>query len=363
MQVPIRLSKQMTEAREDGSVRASFKTRYHLGLSASDVLVFKALDGSALPAKLKACAPSPEVKDHCLYISEAMFRQINHSPYMNPITFGSDPELLLITQRGNVYPADYLFKKNGQIGSDGSLLELRPTPAHTVDEAVHNLGLLIRQLPHLLQERRPSERFGVEAHSYYQNFSCGFHVHLGIPKELILLAADQSKLVLDHLSWLLDFTVGVPGIVLEKEQSLRRLGNSIYGKPGDYRLSNQTFEYRTAGGVFLRSPALTRSLFALAAVAAESYLADISFMSIGFRSAGIKAQSWKILEYYNLPLRNEVLKAFHSSSPSAARELLPKWDILLQKLPVFDKYKNELVEFKSILKSGLPTPNVIENWG
>ena len=186
------------------------------------------------------------------------------------VTLGCDPEFFIIHGNGphndQIMSAATYLPFQGNIGCDGCLGELRPHYGRHEDEVVAELSTLVPQIPKRMVRSSwartlPTDGnvFRYEAHSYHFARSAGFHVHLGIPPEILNTRKDFNRAAMDHLVKCLDWYVSVPLIPLE-DNPLRRTGKTQYGLPGDYRPNNLTLEYRTPGAFYLRTPSLTRGL-------------------------------------------------------------------------------------------------------
>ena len=192
------------------------------------------------------------------------------------ITLGCDPEAFLVNPKNELVPACRFMSKSGEVGHDGVLLEFRPPP-HTSEEIV------TRNIFHLLQKARmminkfPEGRdLKIMAASSMGNITAGFHLHYGLPRRL-LGSGVEAKTIATIMTKAFDYYIGVPSIILEGnvDNARRTLPYVAYGKPGQYRLSGRTFEYRMPGGINLKHPCLTRGLLALGAVVVEDLVSRI----------------------------------------------------------------------------------------
>jgi len=270
-------------------------------------------------------------------------------------TLGCDPEFVFIDRRGRVCRADTFLPKAGQIGHDGPLGELRPTPGQHEDEVVDHLTQLVRQLPNVVARRFPSRLPGgsaliPEAHSETQNLALGFHIHLGSP-----LPSFYHEPFLPILVSALDYFVGIPALLLE-DNPRRRLGRSKYGKPSDVRLGN-TVEYRTPGGFLLRHPDYARGAMGIALCVAKSL-----FMAWGFH----RTTEADVRQKFAMPSPSVVRKFF--AQPDAvckaqSRTILPNIVKSLEKMEFFAYHQHSIrLFFRYTLLSRQFSPQLLGNW-
>ncbi|MBD3260777.1 MAG: hypothetical protein GF334_03735 [Candidatus Altiarchaeales archaeon] len=283
------------------------------------------------------------------------------------VTLGCDPEFFIIWRNTLISATTYL-PFAGQIGADGSLGELRPMYAKHEDQVVENLSRLIPQIPH--QMKRSSwakgfpeggESFEYLAHSYFRGLPAGFHVHLGIPPEILNTRKDFSRAAMNHLVKCLDWYVSVPLVPLE-ENHFRRLGHSHYGRPGDYRPSNITLEYRTPGAFYLRSPAMARGLLGLCLLLTENVVSRIKVTSSNFVNLHRLSES-ELQEVMPIPEPNKIKNVLQDRDVKVAKSHLEKIRRELQELPTYGKHEQAVEEFFREVEAGkAPLPNLLHNW-
>lgn len=189
------------------------------------------------------------------------------------LTIGADPEFFLVDRKTNRIEEGFkYFSHEDQLGSDGDLCELRPDYALSPEQLTLNISKLLKRFPkNVLSKVEP------KATSYLFGRCCGFHVHLGLPIELISFAAEKTEDFLINLVTTLDYFVSIPGAALDLDDQRRRC--KTYGKPGDYKLSMRTLEYRTPGGFHLKSPLYTKSLLASSFGVVEKIIHEAEIIS------------------------------------------------------------------------------------
>ena len=283
------------------------------------------------------------------------------------ITLGCDPEFFILWGQKQISAATYL-PFIGQIGCDGSLGELRPSYGLHESQVVASLSQLIERLPKTLRKSvwavgmpETGDNFSYEAHSYRDSVAAGFHVHLGIPPEILNTRKEFNRAALNHLVRCLDWYISVPLILVEENHS-RRIGKSRYGQPGDYRYSNITLEYRTPGGINLRSPSLAQGLLGLALLVTENVVARIKEASQDFVNLN-KLSDKDLYQIMPIPPAPKALETLTSPNTYLASKMLDSIREELQALPTFEKHKEALQGiFRVVEEHQRPGPNIIHNW-
>ena len=303
------------------------------------------------------------------YISPENFKKIKNQDItfkLLDVTLGCDPEFFIVWGWRNISAATYL-PFQGEIGSDGALGELRPMYGQHEDQVIANLRKLIPKIPRQLR-RSPwarslpatGDKFTYEAHSFNFGTAAGFHVHLGIPPEILNTRKDFNRAAMSHIVQGLDWYVSVPLIPLEVNHQ-RRLGSN-YGKPGDYRPSNMTLEYRTPGGFYLRSPKLARGLLGLSLAITEAVVSRMKVASKEFTTLH-KLSAADLQEILPIPHPEKIRGTLVDGNVKVAESQLPSIYNEVQHLPNYQKHKGAIEEFfRAVETREQPGPDLLHNW-
>jgi len=236
------------------------------------------------------------------------------------------------------------------------------------DQVVANLQSLIPRIPRSLRRSKwlhgfpqDGSAFTYEGHSYLQSTPAGFHVHLGIPPEILNTRKDFNRAAINHLVRCLDWYVSVPLVPLEVSHQ-RRTGSSQYGQPGDYRPSNVTLEYRTPGGFYLRSPKLTRGLLGLTLMVTETIVSRMKTASHGFVNLH-KLTPADLHEIMPIPGPSKIKATLLHRNVDVALNELPQMYDHLMTLPSFKKHLGAIEGFfRAVRDREQPGPNLLHNW-
>lgn len=284
------------------------------------------------------------------------------------VTLGCDPEFF-IKHKDRIISASTYLPFIGEIGSDGTLGELRPRYGRHERDVVQNLGRLIPQIPFKMRKNHRANglpqdggQCDFEAHSYHGRMSAGFHVHLGIPPEILNTRTDFNRLAMNHIVQCLDWYVSVPMLPLETNHQ-RRLGYTHYGRPGDYRPSNLTLEYRTPGAFYLRSPALTEGLLGLTLMVAENLVSKLKVVSGDFVNLN-KLTKADLQEVMPIPDPKKIQATLLDRDIGKVSSVIDSIYNTVTGMVNYKKHQEGIERFFRIVESGQrPSANLLHNWG
>lgn len=355
MEIKIEACSVMSGALEHDIIKIHPSIIKATGLKPGGLLTIRCFDGSSVNLKIAIA------EDRAFAVSRHTYRKIKEGPYKT--TLGCDPEFVFIDVMGRVCSAETFLQKSGEIGCDGPLGELRPKPGEHEDEVIDTLRGLIKSLPSII-----SNRFGYasilkpEGHSEKGNLALGFHIHLGVPKELTSFAAPRSKDFFSSLTSVLDYFVGIPALLPEDTNS-RRLGDGNYGSPGDWRSSQYTVEYRTPGGFHLRHPGYARGILGLALCAGSSILSWAEEESQSWTKMDKVHKFETMSKLYNLPNRGSIRSVFFDDRKDKAFAMMPNIIKSIEKMPAYSKHSRSIKEYLTlILENKQFQPQLLSNW-
>ncbi len=305
------------------------------------------------------------------FISLENFKKLNNEDLefkVLEVTLGCDPEFF-IKHKNRIISASTYLPFTGQIGSDGTLGELRPRYGRHEKHVVQNLQGLILRIPSKMRgdnwaTRLPRDEghFIYEAHSYHRQTPAGFHVHLGIPPEILNTRTDLNRLTMNHIVQCLDWYVSVPMVPLEVNHQ-RRLGQTQYGRPGDYRPSNLTLEYRTPGAFYLRSPALAEGLLGLTLLVAENLVSRLKVASDNFINLN-KLTKADLHEVLAIPGPEKIQATLLDRNVSKVSRVIDSVYSTITDMVNYKRHQDGIERFFRIVEKGeRPPANLLHNWG
>ena len=266
---------------------------------------------------------------------EAKKTKIQNVELVQGITLGCDPETFLVDVKGNMVYANRFFRRFSPVGYDGPMMELRPMPSTQENIVTGNLFSLIGQAREHLNTfagvkvinnipiPQPST-IKIVAASAYRNTAAGFHLHFGLPRQL-LGGAYITKLLARQIVKALDFYVGLPAIIPEGNDDFfrRTFVGSAYGKPGNFILDHRTLEYRLPGGTLMRHPILAEGILGLGAAVIEDVVSRVKKITEDYSFLETMLPDKSLTTVYpNIPQPTEIFQMIVSPNVGPAQERL-----------------------------------------
>jgi len=386
MEVELEKSNFMTNSKytnEEGTVRISKKLRNKYSLKLYSFVNFDTEENKSVCLQvLPAYTEDVEKNSDALFVTDTVYDLLKKEVVTNALvvtdnlTLGCDPELLLIKNGNEIVKASWYFGKTGVVGNDGHILEFRPPPSTNEETLRDTLYSLIKRARVMINNTIPEgDKIRMVGSSYKKGvdksdlpfYTTGFHLHFGIPPILINPKLPHIKLLIDQVVKILDYYVGIPSIILEKnEEALRRSSINIqYGKPGNYRLNFPTLEYRVPGGYNLRHPILACGLIGLGAVVVEDVITRIKHCTDNFKNPLEIQNADDIRELYpNLPPTEDIFRLILTPKTEYARTYIDNIYKDVSKMITFDKRKKSICDYFDLLtnKKIELTGDIENNW-
>lgn len=351
-------SPEMSLSNKNSSIRIPFQLRRRYGMDVGDDVevpgcgFLKVED--ITPAEFKFCN-----RGTYSFLSDNNMGRVEQSKEIlilpNTLTLGCDPEFVIVDNSGEVVNADRLLAKSGKLGSDAGLGELRPEPSTKPRDVLLNLKTLINSF----EEHPVCKKYGAVSTSYYKGWMTGFHVHLGLPREIISLSANKSIEFIRSFVRVLDYYIGIP-TMLADETDRRRLSRGDYGKPGDFRLSRKTMEYRTPGGFHLRSPLYARRLLEATHRVAEDVIWRVEELTKNWTEMEKFHSFEHFKDLYHLPNYENIRKALTIPDRKYARGMMEEIADRFSNIYGYQNSKNFITGFLS--KYEPVSSNLLDNW-
>jgi hypothetical protein len=290
------------------------------------------------------------------------------------ITLGCDPEAFLVDPRDNIIPANLFFRKYANVGYDGVMIEFRPMPSLSERTVAENLMKLITSARHKLDKahNRSLAYRGIPAGKYikllaassHKNTAAGFHLHFGLPGQLLGNHLHTRKMLAGQMVKALDFYVGIPAIIPEgiTDHFRRTFVTSQYGKPGNYILDNRTLEYRVPGGSLLRHPVLTEGILGLGAVVIEDIVSRIKTITNNYvlLESMLPDESLKAV-YPHLPTAADIYKAIVNPNTAFAESKLDTIISDVRQMIGYESRKSSVENFFKFIRHSFSN-DINYNW-
>ena len=382
MQIRMCPSAAMTEAGalrsyyENRIIRISEAGRAHYGLQLEDPISLRTIHNEIIVLRVAEALKEDMDDDYsCASITSKNAELLGiHSSVpksevqrVRGITLGCDPEAFIVDMAtGNLAGASRFFKKFGEVGHDGMMVEFRPPPSTDENVVTNNLWVLIQRARSILNGHPEGNRIGILGASSYAGLTAGFHLHYGLPSSLLGYNSGARNLA-RIMTLAFDYYIGIPAIIPEGSQDYRRRTqlHVEYGKPGGYRLDGRTFEYRLPGGILLQHPIYTRGIIALGATVVEDLVSRISTRTDGFVSLGLITRHEDLKELYpRLPDINGLFGLICSIDIAPARAHLAGIINDVRQMVGYEQRAQSIEPFFQHLMDGTTFNQNIElNWG
>ncbi len=390
MHIPLKISEVMNEfsdskKAEERKIRIPFDLREFYGYEINEFLNLKSSTGKIITLQVAPAYLKDVEQDSTLaYVTSRIFEALKidgleiyeqEVDLVDGITLGCDPEFFLVDDADRVIYASQFFRRWGDVGHDGPMVEIRPLPSTSEVIVAENIMALINKARYIMNGRTNILSFnrlingadikmlGASAH---RGEAAGFHLHFGLPKPLLGAHKYNRKLLAAQIVKVLDFYVGIPSIILEgSEDCFRRtFVQSTYGKPGSFNLDNRTLEYRVPGGYLLRHPTFTMGLMALGAVVIEDTVSRIKRCTDDYtKLEEILSDGDLKLIYPNMPPASDIYRAIVTPSTAFAENNMP---VIMDDVRQMIGYgrRSDLIEkfFSCIVNKEKFSNNIEQNW-
>lgn len=306
---------------------------------------------------------------NALHLTEEVKRHEQEIDVVDNITLGCDPEFFLIDKRNTeIVQAYRLFKKFGQVGHDGVLMEVRPLPSTSEIVVMNNIYNLIGKARESINRHKKIDGSNVVmmAASHYRGLTTGFHLHFGLPPQILGFNKKPKKAFQRQIVRALDYYVGIPAIIPEGEEDyIRRAApHIIYGKPGEMRVDNRTLEYRVPGGSLMRHPILTVGILGLGAIVIEDAVSRMKMCTNAFNKLEDVSSPEHLKDIYpNIPDVFELYRTICSKDLTTARKHMDIITNDISQMVGFEKRKSSIEQFFRCIYDGTQfSRDIEENW-
>lgn len=375
MKLRLQPSKKMTavardvEPDEHEFVRLSAAARRHFQPTGDVLRVFTAVGGEkflqvkqAYKEDFRGVADPSRVG----FVTSTTYAEITKGAAENPVwiseseselVIGSDPEFGLMGQDGFIRYAAHIvnYGKGNALGTDGPSMELRPTPANSVEGHVDNIRKLMVQGAGDKNINSDSWFTGAMVKCTKANrvYVFGGHIHVGDPAILMPKVRKVEGLNVEdvhrRLIRILDDFVGMPLTRIDGPYAgERRHGknNNNFGFFGDWRKQTNRFEWRTPSAVWLTDPVLAAAT--LGTVKAVTEHAYTVLLGNKFEPSWIRGDASRnsFLRAMGAKTDAVVRDTLHKSAPTLVDDATMKtYHARLKGLSTYQKYREHIDMF------------------
>lgn len=400
-------SNKKEDRNENGLIRMPATTRKHMNfdgkveLSSSakkamllDIFHAFSTDIKNLKRKVKEGEMSEEEIKRVGFVTSKTYNEITGddkrvkniwvSDTIEKNVIGTDPEFLLFRSENGtdeVVRANNILPKDGLLGSDGAMAEIRPDPAAEISGLVKNIASIFsnKQITSRIKD------YKWMASCYHKDsvrdYPVGGHIHIGNPMLVAKLPAAQRKMFFNTINKIMDELLSIPMIKFDGAEngSCRRIkcemglahGNHRgYGYFGEWRPcrvgGEEHFEHRTLSGMWLIHPSVAKAVLGTAKVISDEIFKMSTVKGYDTKYVFPKKFSDKRIwspefdEWDKIPLAkdmgciktsDEMIKLLNRSSPDfITREYLNNWFNHLKSMSSYKKGSKYVDALYEILK-------------
>lgn len=378
MSITMSKTNQLHKGTEDKLIRIPEELRDKLGIKTGLFLYLKKKDGGTIPLQVSKAYIEDAEKGNYAFVSNNIYRLLYTEknqkvvPIHN-ILIGCDPEFFIVDESTNKnVSASNFFPDDGVVGNDCGLAEIRPSPSNNVDELLFNVKTLLQDANDTINNRTlyRNKDFRMVASSYRERVGAGFHLHFGLPPEILTEEDVVTEALRHRMVTVLDYYLGILIVIPEGAEDSKRRAHTTnpYGKPGDFRYNYLTFEYRVPGGHILRHPLLTRGLFAIGKLTMTDLLGRVKIASDNFKDVSLlkNYESMKSL-YPKLPDRSEVYKTITKKETNTAISFIDSILEDIRQMNNFSEFEEPIEEYINYIKEYSSkghrfSENIVHNW-
>jgi hypothetical protein len=293
---------------------------------------------------------------------------------------GADPEFLLFDTDDNVIHANGLMKKEGIIGCDGAMAEVRPKPSTNPEGLVKNIrdAFANKSLTSAIAQ------YEWRAGCYYRNskrdYPMGGHIHIGNPAKVAKMTMPRREMFFNVMNKIVDEFLSIPCIRFDGEMGTKRrtacqmsFGGGGWGYFGEWRPCNGRLEHRTLSGMWLMHPTVAMCVIGTAKAITDEifkrwanqdfkfeYVIPNKYKSMNYKSMNSDDfTAWKsfpICKDVGAVMSSKELRQVLNMSKGSdvSKSWLDKWHAKMRRLSTYKKYAKYIDGLREILKLSMP---------
>lgn len=283
---------------------------------------------------------------------------------------GADPEFLLFTKDGVVKYANSVgnLTKDGLIGYDGAMAEIRPGPAITPEGLVKNISTIFNNEALTTPILNFDWKSGVYYKDNNRDYPIGGHIHIGNPAKIARISSDNRELFFRVMNKILDEMLSLPMMRLDGEAGTKRrtgctMGN--YGYFGSYRMHDGRLEHRTLSGLWLAHPKLTEIVLGVAKAIIDDIYHKVSAQGFSMeymhpsKLKGVNVLNKGFDGWSDIPLAHDTQcdkpsqvmydLLNKSDSKTIDKAFIATWYAKMRSLASYEKYQQHVDALKELL--------------
>lgn len=293
---------------------------------------------------------------------------------------GADPEFLLFDSADNVIHANNLMSKEGIIGCDGAMAEVRPKPSTSPEGLVKNIESAFsnKSLTSAISN------YDWMAGCYYRNskrdYPMGGHIHIGNPAKVARMTMPRREMFFNVMNKIIDELLSIPCMRFDDDMGNKRrtncqmsLGGGGWGYFGEWRTCNGRLEHRTLSGMWLMHPSVAMCVVGTAKAITDEifkrwanhdfkydYVVPMKYKGLNYQDMNNdNFTAWKsfpVCKDLNAIMPSKELRNILNKSKGSdvSKSWLDKWHSKMRRLSTYGKYSKYIDGLREILRVSMP---------
>lgn len=373
VQLRLLASAQMSEKREQNTIRFPRRTRETFGFSNNTVVLGKGEyqldlevkkayqpDVQRLVRKLQRGEFTAEEALAVGFVTRSVQQRFSRrqgpsvwvSDGVESVTIGADPEFGLVGNGGILARGNRVVPHTGKFGSDGPSVEVRPAPSNSHLKTVSNISHILDNPPKSVEEFRWVG--GATYEDCNRVYWFGGHIHLGRPLQL---KAQHAHPCYGKIATALDGLLAFPLARFDMPNPhYRRDGCPYrYGRAGDIRADypeQDRFEYRVLSGLWLVHPTLAKIVLGTAKAVTETAYSRIADAKFDLDWIQGPASRKSLLGSFKLKGMREIHGIINrAKAEDVTDDHIRAWERWVRSLDRFDDYAEEIEALIELVKA------------
>jgi hypothetical protein len=293
---------------------------------------------------------------------------------------GADPEFLLFDGNDDVVHANNIMTKEGVIGCDGAMAEVRPKPSTSPDGLVKNIRDAFANKSLTSSIAQYEWRAGCYYRNSKRDYPMGGHIHVGNPAKVAKMPMPRREMFFNVMNKVMDELLSIPCIRFDGEMGTKRrtacqmsFGGGGWGYFGEWRPCNGRLEHRTLSGMWLMHPTVAVCVIGTAKAVTDEifklwanqnfkfeYIIPDKYKGMNYKSMNKDDfASWKsfpICKDVGAMMSSKELRQVLNMSKGSdiSKSWLDKWHSKMKKLSTYGKYSKYIDGLREILTISMP---------
>jgi len=278
-----------------------------------------------------------------------------------------------------VVHANGIMSKEGIIGCDGAMAEVRPKPSTSPTGLVGNIKAAFSNKSLTAAITHYEWRAGCYYKNSKRDYPTGGHIHIGNPAKVARMSMPRREMFFNVLNKILDEFLSIPCVRLDGDMGTQRRTNCQmsntggWGYFGEWRPCNGRLEHRTLSGMWLMHPSVAACVVGTAKAISDEvfkkwahhsfkyeYVIPTKYNGLGKSDMNNNSfsdwQSFPICKEVGAIMPSKELSKILNMSKGSdiSKSWLDNWHAKMRRLSTYGKYSKYIDGLREILKISMP---------